>query len=176
MTKKEKTKEKITESFLVLYQTTCFHKMTVKDICREANINRSTFYEYFIDIYDVLDTIENSVFPSPALLPQFNAHNKCTVIDIEQHLVLLREQKKVLKILFSQRENNTFRTKFIQYIRPIVLEIFKNESMTNKTQYTIEYTLWGILGAFEYYSTHDEGEQEEDFLNSIIHLVEKTAF
>ncbi|MFI3175840.1 MAG: TetR/AcrR family transcriptional regulator [Bacillota bacterium] len=164
------------ESFLSLYQNTSFHKMTVKDICKEANINRSTFYEYFIDIYDVLDTIENSIFPPSELLPQFNAHKKCTVFDIEQHLLLLREQKKSLKILFSERENNTFRTKFINYIKPIVLEIFKDEAMTSKTQYTIEYTLWGILGAFEYYSLHDEGEREEEFLKSVIHMVEKTTF
>lgn len=177
MTKKEKTKEKISEAFWALYQKTDFHKMTVKDICKEANINRSTFYEYFSDIYDVLDFVENSIFPSSDSLPQFDAKKKCTVFDMEEHFLLLREKKRFLKILFSEHGNVTFRKKFINYIRPIIFEIFMAESMTNQTQYTIEYTLWGILGAFEYHINHsDEEESQEEFLKSIIFLVEKTTF
>lgn len=31
-----------------------FEKITVKKICEKAQVNRSTFYAHFIDIYDML--------------------------------------------------------------------------------------------------------------------------
>ena len=32
-------------------------RVTVTDICEECGINRNTFYYYFSDIYDVLDSV-----------------------------------------------------------------------------------------------------------------------
>ena len=32
-----------------------FEKITVKQICQKAGVNRSTFYAHFIDIYDMLE-------------------------------------------------------------------------------------------------------------------------
>lgn len=31
-----------------------FEKITVKKICEKAQVNRSTFYAHFIDIYDMI--------------------------------------------------------------------------------------------------------------------------
>lgn len=35
-----------------------FEKITVKQICQKAGVNRSTFYAHFIDIYDMLEKME----------------------------------------------------------------------------------------------------------------------
>lgn len=35
-----------------------FEKITVKKICEKAQVNRSTFYAHFIDLYDMLDKME----------------------------------------------------------------------------------------------------------------------
>ena len=36
-----------------------FEKITVKRICEKAEVNRSTFYAHFVDIYDMLDKMED---------------------------------------------------------------------------------------------------------------------
>ena len=51
------TKRAIMLSLLKLLKQKSVDKVTVKDICDECEINRNTFYYYFSDIYDVLDSI-----------------------------------------------------------------------------------------------------------------------
>lgn len=53
-----KTKEKIESSFLTLLQSKEFEKITVKNICESSQINRSTFYFHYKDIYDLMEQIE----------------------------------------------------------------------------------------------------------------------
>ena len=38
---------------------TAFEKITVKKICEKANVNRSTFYAHYLDIYDMVDKMES---------------------------------------------------------------------------------------------------------------------
>lgn len=45
-------------AMLELMKNTAFDKITVKKICEKANVNRSTFYAHFIDIYNLLDKME----------------------------------------------------------------------------------------------------------------------
>jgi len=37
-------------------------KITVKEICEKADINRATFYSHFNDVYDMLNQIENELY------------------------------------------------------------------------------------------------------------------
>lgn len=52
------TQKVITESFLELLKEKPMNKVTVKEICDKAQINRSTFYKYYKDCYDLLDQLE----------------------------------------------------------------------------------------------------------------------
>lgn len=51
----ERTKRDILQAFNKLVQKKSFDKITVDNICNEAEIGRTTFYRYFPDKYDILD-------------------------------------------------------------------------------------------------------------------------
>lgn len=53
------TKEKIYIAFATLFKTKELSKIKVSEISKIAEINRSTFYEYFKDVYDLLDNFED---------------------------------------------------------------------------------------------------------------------
>lgn len=59
--KKTKTKRKIQESLLELMKTKKFEAITVNDITTLIDINRSTFYRHYLDKYEVLEKIEDSI-------------------------------------------------------------------------------------------------------------------
>ncbi|MFD1904069.1 TetR/AcrR family transcriptional regulator [Paenibacillus rhizoplanae] len=48
----------IKESLLKLLTERSINKVTVTDICREANINRNTFYSHYASQFELLSTIE----------------------------------------------------------------------------------------------------------------------
>lgn len=51
------TEKAITDTFIKLLNTKPLDKITIKDLVDECGINRSTFYYYFEDIYDLLNHV-----------------------------------------------------------------------------------------------------------------------
>jgi len=61
MQKRELTREGILDAYIELLEEKNFDKVTVKALCTQAGIVRSTFYTYFDDIYEVIQTIEDDL-------------------------------------------------------------------------------------------------------------------
>ena len=57
----EKTKRSIYNAFIELRARKPLEKLTVKELCEKAQINKSTFYVYYHDVYDLSDKFENEV-------------------------------------------------------------------------------------------------------------------
>jgi len=55
------TKRVIQESFVHLLSRKPIAKITVKEICEEADVNRSTFYAHYRDPYDLMQKIKQDV-------------------------------------------------------------------------------------------------------------------
>ncbi len=53
--------ERIEKSFIELLQTKELSEITVSDICKMCELNRSTFYANYIDIYDLADKIKDKL-------------------------------------------------------------------------------------------------------------------
>ena len=66
------TRQTIKDTFLELLKQKSFTKITVTEICKNAEINRGTFYLHYYDIHDVLSDIFNDMHAP--LLP----HGKIT--------------------------------------------------------------------------------------------------
>ncbi|WP_161878701.1 TetR/AcrR family transcriptional regulator [Alkalibacterium sp. MB6] len=52
-----RTRKMIIDSFIALSNKQPFHDISVKDITEEAMINRATFYNHFLDKYDLLEQV-----------------------------------------------------------------------------------------------------------------------
>lgn len=52
------TRMVIKNSFVELLKKKTINKITVKEICEMAEINRATFYKHYLDVYDLLEKIE----------------------------------------------------------------------------------------------------------------------
>lgn len=56
--KSEQTKSRIMDVYLNLMSKKKWDKISVKEICSQAAITRGTFYQYFNDIYDLMEQIQ----------------------------------------------------------------------------------------------------------------------
>lgn len=56
-----KTRNSIINAFIELRSTTPIEKVTIRDLCEKAMINKSTFYTHFRDIYDLSSFIEKQI-------------------------------------------------------------------------------------------------------------------
>lgn len=55
------TRKKLMDSFWKLYCEGGIDRVTVGAVAKDAGYNRGTFYEYFTDVYDLLDQLENEL-------------------------------------------------------------------------------------------------------------------
>ncbi len=57
----DETKQAFVDAFCLLYSKKPLEKITVQEIARKAGYNRGTFYQYFLDIDELLDYVENNL-------------------------------------------------------------------------------------------------------------------
>ena len=58
-TRAEQTKEQIRKTFFCLMRKKPWDKISVKELCTETSITRGTFYNYFNDIYDLMESVQD---------------------------------------------------------------------------------------------------------------------
>lgn len=58
----EATRQRFVNSFCEIYKNKPVAKITVREIAERAGHNRVTFYQYFRDAYDILESMENEMF------------------------------------------------------------------------------------------------------------------
>lgn len=96
------TEIRMESAMLELMKNTEFNKITVKKICEEAKVNRSTFYAHFIDIYDMLDKMEVEL--RKEMLDSYSEGNT------EENQIF--SEKSFIRFLSHIKKTNTF-TKLI---------------------------------------------------------------
>ena len=57
--RRKESQEKIEKAFIQLIQNKEIEQISVTDICQKCNLNRSTFYANYLDIYDLADKIKD---------------------------------------------------------------------------------------------------------------------
>jgi len=97
-----RTRQALVSAFCALYQQKPIERITVQEITRASGYNRSTFYQYFTDIYDLLDYVENDV------LAFVGARVGAGNTSIHDMLALYEEKGPYLDALFGGFGNNRF--------------------------------------------------------------------
>ncbi|MCU5746331.1 TetR/AcrR family transcriptional regulator [Staphylococcus sp. SQ8-PEA] len=82
-----------------LLKSNYFDVLTVQQICEEAEINRSTFYRYFEDKYDLLYHL------SQLIGQQFEKRSKNTENNLDSFVSYFDENKKVFKHLITSERS-----------------------------------------------------------------------
>ena len=96
------TKSIIKETFLNLLEEKDINKITVSEICKIADINRATFYRYYLDVYDLLDKIEEEFLEELKHVP-FLTNDEYSLSSLAKELLeIFLENKKLVTILFKK--------------------------------------------------------------------------
>ncbi len=92
------SKRMIREGLLRCLEKKSIDKITVTELCREAQVNRTTFYNHYDLPKDVLDEISWDMVMHVEEIFQNNKFNRASLIKV---LELIDQNREMLKILFS---------------------------------------------------------------------------
>lgn len=129
-------------------------------------MNRGTFYEYFLDVYDVLDQIEESLIPDIHDLPPFQIDDKNLGMPADMFLKLFGSQVKYYKVLLGVNGDPSFIRKSKDSIKTaITAALSTNNSMDNhKLDFVLEYTLSAMLGVMQYWFDNKSSLTAEELI------------
>ena len=99
---KEETKQALIQAFWKLYREKRIEKITVGEIAAVAGYNRSTFYEYFYDVPDVLQQIEDGILDEM----QFGIPGDR--IPLEEVVALFERNADALSVLLGEHGDFSF--------------------------------------------------------------------
>jgi len=107
------------ESLIGIIKEKPIHKITIKELCERADINRTTFYAHYIDQYDLLHQIEEATLSWARdvitnVTGQTGKPELLTVLEeICQHIM---ENSRHLQVLMSEQGNIHFQKQLFTLI------------------------------------------------------------
>lgn len=109
------TKLVIKENLLKLLAEKPIQKITVKEICELAQINRATFYTHYHDPLDLLEQIENELFDdlSSAFSAKYDDIDHLT----QAALAVIERNIDLCRILFSENGDRLFLRRMMEIAR-----------------------------------------------------------
>lgn len=150
------TRKNLMDAFWQIYCEKRIEKITVKDITTKAGYNRGTFYEYFSDVYDVLEKIEASI------LPDLVKH-KDIIMDANHHLSpqhlteVYSLNKKYFVVLLGKNGDPAFHEKIKNVYKEFVRSSLQSLDMDELIlECTLEYVLSGYISVLTYCFTQNE--------------------
>jgi len=164
------TKQNLTYAFWSLYKEKRIEKITVREITQLAGYNRGTFYEYFLDVYDVLEQLENSIMPQMQDLPPMNlpmmGGAPVMPFPVEAFIKLYKTYDEYYTVLLGDNGDSAFMGKIKKVLLPkqkaMLLERGAKDGF--ELDAVLEYTNTSMIGIFAYWFRLENKPPIEEFL------------
>ena len=159
-----RTAELMDEALLCLLENKEFSYITIKEICKKAGVNRSTFYLHYENTADLLaETVEYLIkkfldsfqSPSPEDVSQLLNAEKESLLFVKQeylipYLHFVKENRRVFKLAIEKAEllqmHKTYEKLFAGIIQP-AMHAFKIPEVEQR--YVATYYINGIIAIIE---------------------------
>ena len=154
----EKTKRSIKNAFIELRSRKSLERITVKEVCEKAEINKSTFYSHYQDIYDLSDKLETEVVES--IIGALN-HPENLLKNPEEFTKELylgyAEKNALICILFSDSRSGILVQKLEKTLKELIFSVCPEYREDPKENVKLTYTIYG--GYYAYFENREYGDE-----------------
>jgi AcrR family transcriptional regulator len=105
------TKMVLKQGLVELLKQKSINKITVKEICEKADINRATFYSHYLDQYDLLKQIEQELLLDiNSYLESYSYQNNSTesLLTLQKIFEYIKENRELCTVLLSDNGDREF--------------------------------------------------------------------
>ena len=148
------TKMVIKDSFVKFLKQKPITKISVKEICDDADINRTTFYAHYLDQYDLLRQIENEIISDISLyLKDYDLldYELIPIELIEKIIEYIGENAELIDLLLNSNGDMNFQQELIKIIgKQHFIPLFGNNSLNKEdAEYIFHYLACGAVGVIQ---------------------------
>ena len=173
------TDQKIAETFLALLDTVGYQKISVSAIVKKARINRSTFYEHFLDKEDLMAQVQTRLItkiveglPEVTVL-KLDDHE---LIDSRINLLIQRiyDHKEAIKLFLSDKSDGLFTARFSVFSEQFLIDGNIVQAIDLPDVYVFSIFQGMILNLIKIWIERDFIETPEEFAKIISRISPKT--
>lgn len=112
------------DSLLDLLKQKQFSAITVKEVCERADINRSTFYAHYADLYALLEEIEDEIINDMTMyLSTYNFNEAKDAQSMTEKLIEYFVVKQdELQVLLNENGETSFQKRVMEVVHPLIME------------------------------------------------------
>lgn len=159
--RKQQSREKIKSIFMELLETKELNQITVSDICTLAELNRSTFYANYEDIYALADVVRKDLEQSIGGLLQFDHVIGSLNDGLLQLFRHISENPLFYKTYFKLGYDNQY--EIVRYDRQLAAEQFESRFIS----YHMEFFKSGITAIIKMWLANGCQESPEEMVSII---------
>jgi len=142
---KRRTIRIIHDCFIELLKEKSLDKISVSELSEAADINRTTFYRYYTDVYalmgDVTDQLINRIFHNVIQ----DAPGRTLYLIILNALNQIKVNKEICKVLLCDQEGNIFESQLKQVFLEMVSLAYGKE-YSGEAELQFNYMISGFIG------------------------------
>ncbi len=159
--RKVKTKQKIQEALLRLLENYSFEKISISALCKEAKINRGTFYLHYKEVHDVFNEIENSIYLDIMT---------CLKIENSEDIFLLamskvKEYRRFVSLILSRNLDHDFVENILKVAKDYCINQWKKKQKNvsnEELNYTYSFLSHGMIGLVINWCSNDFKDSPQD--------------
>ena len=160
----QKTKNSICSAFIELRSRKQLERITVKELCELAQINKTTFYSHYVDIYDLSDQIESDIVSTVIR----NLNNIEDAINNPSEFVRglsleYTAQYNLIATVFSGSRREHLPQKILTAIKEQVFAKYPEYADSPEKNIMLTYTVYGG------YYAYDESRKYDD--NAVVKII-----
>ena len=167
----QKTEAAIKNAFLELRAQKSVEKITVKELCQRAQINKSTFYMHYADIYALSEAMQSETIAF--VLGTISQQGEWSIQDpgsfTQAIFRAIAAHRSLIDCLFSEHETTRLGNALEAGIREMVYERYPERRGKEEADILLSYS---IQGGYHAYLNHQEADVEK--LVSTIECINRT--
>jgi len=148
------TRMVLRESLMSLMEQKDIAKITIKELCQRADVNRSTFYAYYRDQYDLLRQVEDEILDElNANLTGFDVNDSHETFRIlEKIFHFIQDNSDFCRLLLSEKGDVSFQKRVMDLYQSRYIEQWlanRGEVDLETVEYLYLYLVNGSIGVVQ---------------------------
>jgi AcrR family transcriptional regulator len=169
------TRKILMESLIELMQTRPISAISVKELCALADINRSTFYAHYKNLYGILRELEDAALETLGQIQNRNIHlsGKNALLQLtEGALQFIIDNKNWTRALLNEQGDIQFQRKLFSFIQEKGMVKFKDNGQIDELtrEYYLIYALNGSIALIQHWMKNGMDTPKEKMAEMLVKL------
>ncbi len=161
-------------ALLELLEHKPLEKITVTDLCKCAEVNRSTFYMYYGDVGTLLTEIEDDVLGQLPVPPGAGYTDERFVEVLEDFFDYVRKNERLFRILLVRRDSGRFNRRLVnEVMEKYRRQVDETDELTDRYEYI--YFVNGVIGILKEWIISDFPISSRSFAEIVLRMSSKVT-